>query len=414
MENIPITESTEFLKPSYEGRHSIEETNSGEGVQKIWRYKNGYGASAVKFGFYPIEITKQIWNAKTIDEVNKLKIKARKQIKSGSYGQSAGFWEMGIISFEKDGTWNLNYKTIISDDVIGYLNKKGIEKHLRQIKNLPDYEPLKFFPGEATRNISDNFYHQAEKLKHSSNDIQSNCSEQVFRLKGTFDEIKKSVLGMVDCIEKDFIDYDKELTIRDKKRLAELTARINGITKLEEFNYLMIDWTTNYETYFKLDNNDVLVATCNNIDWDLINAIPDSSGYYSVRGKNDYDVKLVYEDKLLIEKTDYDEEEDRSPPQDKLVLVLNKDLHKYYISRDSKFGEYNIIQLMKRNDTYYLLPNNNVTRPPNSFSNSVICTEGGDGDKVSFESNENGVMKAKFCDDIELITKLKIIANLQS
>lgn len=94
---ISITESTSFSEPSVE--RSIM-----NGTQRIWRFKNGYGASVVQH--------------------------------SGSYGYSQGLWELAVIEFSSDGTWSLTYETPITDDVIGYLSEDNVEKHLRKIKRL--------------------------------------------------------------------------------------------------------------------------------------------------------------------------------------------------------------------------------------------------------------------------------------
>ncbi len=99
-----ITESTDFEKPSLERPHQV-----GSGTQKVWRFKNGYGASVVQF--------KTLFGS------------------FGSYTDNKDEWELAVIKFSKDG-FNLTYKTKITDDVIGHLSKEEVEKLLIKIKKL--------------------------------------------------------------------------------------------------------------------------------------------------------------------------------------------------------------------------------------------------------------------------------------
>lgn len=77
------------------------------GVQKIYRFDNGYGASVVKTPF--------------------------------SYGGEKGLWELGVLEFTGED-YKLTYKTPITEDVLGNLNKDEIEKTLEAIKALPRRE----------------------------------------------------------------------------------------------------------------------------------------------------------------------------------------------------------------------------------------------------------------------------------
>lgn len=74
------------------------------GVQKLYRFDNGYGASVVRFEF--------------------------------SYGGDAGLWELGVIKFDGD-EWHLTYETPVTDDVLGYLSDDEVETTLTQIAELP-------------------------------------------------------------------------------------------------------------------------------------------------------------------------------------------------------------------------------------------------------------------------------------
>lgn len=116
---IKITESTNFDKPSLEIEHPIVKEN-GEGVQKFWRYKNGYGASVVKFS---------ISNMLPSFTDGKLE-------KVGSYGVNKGLWELAVIRFVRANRYILCYDTKITSDVIGYLTEKQVEEYLKKIKKL--------------------------------------------------------------------------------------------------------------------------------------------------------------------------------------------------------------------------------------------------------------------------------------
>lgn len=105
---IPITTETDFDKPSLERPHAIQLEGSGKGTQKFWRFKNGYGASVVRF---------RVMNL------------------GGSYGAKGGLWELAVIDF-KDNDFKLTYKTSITEDVIGYLTEEKVAALLKRIKRL--------------------------------------------------------------------------------------------------------------------------------------------------------------------------------------------------------------------------------------------------------------------------------------
>jgi hypothetical protein len=77
------------------------------GVQKVYRFPNGLGASVICSPF--------------------------------SYGGDEGLWEIGVIKFRGDTEhWGLTYDTPITDDVIGRLSWNEVEETLKQIKELPN------------------------------------------------------------------------------------------------------------------------------------------------------------------------------------------------------------------------------------------------------------------------------------
>jgi hypothetical protein len=77
-----------------------------EGVQYIFRFENNYGASIVKH--------------------------------NGSYSHRSDLWELAVIKFDdgSDGSWDLNYDTPITNDVIGGLTDEEVRGLLQRIKEL--------------------------------------------------------------------------------------------------------------------------------------------------------------------------------------------------------------------------------------------------------------------------------------
>lgn len=73
-------------------------------TQKIYMFRNLYGASVIR-------------NKK-------------------SYGHELGLWELAILKFKKDGTYDLCYDTEIAGNVIGYLTENDVNGILREISEL--------------------------------------------------------------------------------------------------------------------------------------------------------------------------------------------------------------------------------------------------------------------------------------
>lgn len=73
------------------------------GIQYVFKFDNGYGASVVK-GF-------------------------------STYGAADDLWELAVLHFDGD-EWSITYNTPITDDVIGYLTDEEVGEYLEQIKNL--------------------------------------------------------------------------------------------------------------------------------------------------------------------------------------------------------------------------------------------------------------------------------------
>lgn len=74
------------------------------GIQNLYFFPNGYGASVVKH--------------------------------QHSYGGKEGKWELAVIHGDKED-WQLDYSTPITDDVKGWLNEAEVDELLWQIEQLP-------------------------------------------------------------------------------------------------------------------------------------------------------------------------------------------------------------------------------------------------------------------------------------
>ena len=95
-----------MIKPDIERTHPA----GMGGVQKLYRFENGYGASVVRF--------------------------------YGSYGFEQGLWELAVLKFNGEGIndFNLCYDTPITNDVVGRITESRAEEILEEIKGLPKAE----------------------------------------------------------------------------------------------------------------------------------------------------------------------------------------------------------------------------------------------------------------------------------
>lgn len=75
-----------------------------ESLHYIFKFKNGYGASVVK--------------------------------NIGSYGNTEDLFELAVIKFSDDYSWELCYDKKITSDVIGWLDNDDVIELLERIKNL--------------------------------------------------------------------------------------------------------------------------------------------------------------------------------------------------------------------------------------------------------------------------------------
>ena len=82
----------------------IEKKPIWDGIQHLFRFDNGYGASVVKH--------------------------------HGSYGSYEDLWELAVIRFDDHAAWYLTYDTPITNDVEGFLKDKDVRNLLKQIRDL--------------------------------------------------------------------------------------------------------------------------------------------------------------------------------------------------------------------------------------------------------------------------------------
>lgn len=82
----------------------IEVQNDLGYPQTIYKFPNGYGASVIKFKYIYFGI------------------------------------EIAVLKFYKEGNWNINYATPITNDVIGGLDEESRDKVLQQIFDLEKLE----------------------------------------------------------------------------------------------------------------------------------------------------------------------------------------------------------------------------------------------------------------------------------
>lgn len=84
----------------------IEKKTVWDGIQYLFRFDNGYGASVVKH--------------------------------HGSYGSYDDLWELAVIHFDEHDKWHLVYDTPITCDVEGFLNDKDVRNLLKEIRDLQE------------------------------------------------------------------------------------------------------------------------------------------------------------------------------------------------------------------------------------------------------------------------------------
>lgn len=81
-------------------KYIAEVNRINNGVQKVYKFENGYGASVISHDY--------------------------------SYGGKKGLWELAVL--DSDGS--LCYDSGITEDVLGHLNDPEVDRYLRKISQL--------------------------------------------------------------------------------------------------------------------------------------------------------------------------------------------------------------------------------------------------------------------------------------
>lgn len=84
--------------------YEVNERNGG--IQRIYKFDNGFGASVVTVPF--------------------------------TYGGLQGKYELAVIRFQGDA-WEITYDTLITNDVIGHLSPSDVDDLLKKIEK---WEPI--------------------------------------------------------------------------------------------------------------------------------------------------------------------------------------------------------------------------------------------------------------------------------
>ena len=82
----------------------IQDSKTHQGIQRVYKFDNGYGASVVKHKY--------------------------------SYGGDKGLWELAVIENITDDGFEMCYTTEITEDVIGHLNDPEVDRLLYLIRDL--------------------------------------------------------------------------------------------------------------------------------------------------------------------------------------------------------------------------------------------------------------------------------------
>lgn len=90
----------------------VREAEELRGVQYLFRFQNGYGASVIKH------------------MINNFSL-------NFSYGHEMDLWELAVVKFiDESDCYTLVYDTPVTHDVIRYLTDKEVGEYLQKIKEL--------------------------------------------------------------------------------------------------------------------------------------------------------------------------------------------------------------------------------------------------------------------------------------
>ena len=163
--------------------------------------------------------------------------------------------------------------------------------------------------------------------------LNPNCSEQVFRLTGSLNEIKKEVLNMLKDIKDDNHSDDIVYQTKVDAEIQNKIQQVKAIKNLREFEDIVFPFTTNYKTFFKQDGNDLDVGTCNNIGFNSVTFSNSNKDYYTIAKGDYWTIKLQ---------------------EEKWIYIENKNTHEKKIFKKPVLDNYDgkEIQIMKTKNGY--------------------------------------------------------------
>jgi hypothetical protein len=223
-------------------------------------------------------------------------------------------------------------------------------------------------------------------------DLFPSCSEMVFRIGEGLEETRKQMYNIVKWIKKEYSgeagDGDKEeLSPQIKKQIAEVKQKIKEAKSLADFEKIVIEFTCNYETFFKVDGESLLVATCNNYNWDDVDKQDisgDSSDYWATAGVTPYELHDIIDGHFIF-KLKYDDED-----HDKFPMFIFAEKGQIFYDEDERTENGELKAIKKGSDTKFVIR-----------------------DKVMYRMEDNHLIKVEEVKDKVLLNKIKILANLE-
>lgn len=182
--------------------------------------------------------------------------------------------------------------------------------------------------------------------------LNPNCSEMCFRLTGDLEYIKNGILQMLDIWENEYKDEKDFIWVsKKKKEIEELREKIDKMKNIKDFEKICFSFTCNYPTFFKEENNSLIVATCNNHEWaggglDYEDLDEKEYSWYDIAGRVYF--KVIAEEKdFVVAKEEYIEEP-------RFLFLNKKDVPPYeyeknfeVITRGNKFYSFNNNQILE-------------------------------------------------------------------
>lgn len=179
----------------YRPEHGLYLYHYGEvfdGVQYVFKFTNGFGASVVKF--------------------------------RGTYGYQNDKWELAVIKFDTEHSFDLVYNTDITDDVIGNLSDDEVNKLLDRIKNLDKngHDYVEEDDDLAYEEYCKNDILTAQKLVEQFKDVK-NIMPSIFYLCNREDpDCPKTHCNPEECSHTLNIKYAKNFKVDEKGNYWEV------------------------------------------------------------------------------------------------------------------------------------------------------------------------------------------------